>query len=272
MVERALRFIDENAKTPFFLYAAFTVPHFSSVDEDRDRFAVPSTAPYTDRDWDDKSKKYAAMVHLLDQAVGRLVDRVDTLGLMESTLIVFTSDNGGHEEVWKAFDTNGPLRGYKRHLTEGGIRVPFIVRWPGWVPAGSVSHDIIAFQDMMPTFAELAGLDCPQDIDGVSVLDAFLGEKSTKPRSYLYWDYGHCRRRYDQAVRLGRWKGIRFGRHSPVQLYDLSRDVGEEHNIAQAHPGIVKQIEGIMRNALTPSPRYPVGELYQGRPIWQKQH
>lgn len=271
LVERARRFIKENERRPFFLYAAFTLPHFSSADEDRDRFAVPTTAPYTDRDWDSKSKKYAAMVHRLDRAVGQIVDRVDTLGLKDSTLIVFTSDNGGHAEVWQDFDTNGPLRGYKRHLTEGGIRVPFIARWPGTVPSGKVSVEIIAFQDMLPTFAELSGVNCPPDLDGVSVLDAILGKTVVKPHPPLYWDYGHCRSRYDQAVRLGRWKGIRLGRHSAVQLYDLSHDVGEENDVARAHPDIVRQIEDAMRNAVVPSPRYPVGERYRGAPIWQKE-
>jgi arylsulfatase A-like enzyme len=270
LVDRALRFIDENHKTPFFLYAAFTLPHFSAADEDRDRFAVPSTAPYTGRDWDRKSKKYAAMVHRLDQAVGRIVDRVDARGLKESTLILFSSDNGGHAEVWEGFDTNGPLRGYKRHLTEGGIRVPFLVRWPGRVPDGRVSHEIIAFQDMLPTFAELAGAACPGNLDGISILRALLGQRLTEPRPALYWDYGHCRRRYDQAVRLGHWKGIRLGRHGPVQLYDLSQDVGEKNDVAQFHPDRVRQIEAIMQDAVVSSPRYPVGRLYRGEPIWQK--
>ena len=270
LVDRALQFIRESKDEPFFLYGAFTLPHFSADEEDKDRFAVPSTAPYTHMDWDDKAKKYAAMVHRLDGAVGRIVDLVDELDLARKTLIVFTSDNGGHAEVWKEFDTNGPLRGYKRHMTEGGIRVPFIARWPGTVPAGRVSHEIITFQDMMPTFAELAGATCPEEVDGTSVVDALRGGRVKHPHEYLYWDYGHCRTRYDQAVRMDKWKGIRLGRDSRLQLYDLDADIGEENDVSDEHPDVVRRLERIMDAAATPSDRYPIGELYQGKPIWQK--
>jgi arylsulfatase A-like enzyme len=271
MAERALAFIREAQNQPFFLYAAFTLPHFSADEEDPDRFAVPSTAPYTNTNWSEKAKKYAAMVHRLDGTVGRMVSLVDELGLSRDTLIVFTSDNGGHEEVGQDFDTNGPLRGYKRNLTEGGIRVPFIARWPGTVPAGRVSDEIVAFHDTMPTFAELAGVSCPAAIDGTSVAEALRGGRVKHPHEYLYWDYGHCRARYDQAVRLGPWKGIRLGRDGELQVYNLDEDLGETHDIADKHPEIVQRIEDIMDKAVTLSVRYPVGELYEGRPIWQKE-
>jgi len=270
MTERALQFIRDAKDKPFFLYGAFTLPHFSADEEDEDRFAVPSTAPYTRMNWSEKAKKYAAMVHRLDQAVGRIVDLVDDLGLRRETLIIFTSDNGGHAEVGRDFDTNGPLRGYKRHLTEGGIRVPFIARWPGMVPAGRVSEEIIAFQDMMPTLAELADVSCPEAIDGTSVLEALKGGRVKHPHEYLYWDYGHCRARYDQAVRLGPWKGIRLGQGGALQLHNLETDIGEEDDVADKHPDVVRRIEHIMSTAVTPSDRYPIGQLYQGQPIWQK--
>jgi arylsulfatase A-like enzyme len=221
-------------------------------------------------DWDAKARKYASMVHRVDNAVGRIVDLVDEMGLSENTLILFTSDNGGHAEVWREFDTNGPLRGYKRHMTEGGIRVPFIARWPGTVPAGRVSNEIIAFQDIMPTLAELAGAACPEKVDGTSVVEALRGGRVPHPHEYLYWDYGHCRTRYDQAVRIGKWKAIRLGRGGQLQLYDLEADIGEENDIADEHPDVVRQMERIMDTAATPSDRYPIGELYQGGPIWQK--
>ncbi|MHC4097535.1 MAG: sulfatase/phosphatase domain-containing protein, partial [Planctomycetota bacterium] len=195
---------------------------------------------------------------------------VDELGLKEKTLIIFTSDNGGHKTVWKEFNTNGPLRGYKRNLTEGGIRVPFIARWPGKVPAGKSSHEIIAFQDMMPTFAELAGVNCPDNIDGISVVNALLGGEVKNPHKYLYWDYGHCRSRYDQAVRLSNWKGIRLGRQNKIQLYDLSTDVSEETDVANMHPEVIGHIETIMQTAVNASERYSVGQRYTGGPIWKK--
>ena len=270
MTERALKYIRENKDHSFFFYGAYTLPHFSKKSEDPDGLAVPTTEPYTDKPWDEKSKKYASMLHMLDRDVGRIVDLVEELGLTDNTLIVFTSDNGGHEGVPAEIDTSGPLRGVKRHLTEGGIRVPMIARWPGKVPAGKTTDEIVAFQDMMPTFSELAGTEAPADTDGLSIVDTLMGGKLKTPHEYLYWDYGHCRDRYDQAVRLGRWKGIRLGRKSEVQLYDLDTDIGETKNIASKHAGIVKKIEGIMAEAVTPSERYQVGKKYTGKAIWKK--
>ena len=208
---------------------------------------------------------------MLDRDVGRIVQLVDDLGLKEKTLIIFSSDNGGHDNIWEGFDTSGPLRGHKRNLSEGGIRVPFIARWPGMAPAGRTSDEIIAFQDMMPTFAELAGGRAPENIDGTSVTAALAGGRVENPNKYLYWDYGHCRDRYDQAVRMGKWKGIREGEGGRIQLYDLSVDTGEINDIADQHPDIVQEINGIMATAVTPSEFYPIGEKYTGGAIWKKE-
>jgi len=272
LTERALKFIRESKDEPFFLYAAFTVPHFSARDEDPDGFSVPSTTPYTNRDWDTRSKKYAAMVHMLDRDVGRITDLVDELGLSENTLIVFTSDQGGHKTIHSRFHTSGPLRGFKRDLTEGGIRVPFVVRWPGRVPAGKTSDEVIAFQDMLPTFAALSGSKLKPLVDGLDVSAALFGGKPKAKRDYLYWDYGHCRgKQYAQAVRLGDWKGIRSLKDgNQLAPYDLDRDLGETTDVASAHPDIVRRIERIMDDAVTPDPRYEVGTTYRGKAIWQK--
>ena len=269
MADRALEFIDTHREQPFFLYGAFTLPHFSAPSEDPDGLAVPSTAPYSDRPWEAKAKKYAAMVHRLDKDVGRILDRLDQHGLTENTLVIFTSDNGGHDTIPAHLKTSGPLRGFKRDLSEGGIRTPFLAQWPGVIPQGAVSNELIAFWDMLPTFAELAGAPAPTGIDGISVTPALLGQQLPEPHAYLYWDYGHCRDRYDQAVRMGHWKGIRLGRGAPLELYDLAADIGEKNNLAASHPEIVAQLEALMENAVTPHPRYPIGELYQGGPIWQ---
>jgi len=270
LTERALQFIggSQNDERPFFLYVAYTLPHFSSADEDPDGLAVPSTDPYTDRDWDERSKKYAAMIGMLDRDVGRITRLVDDNGLSSETLIIFTSDNGAHAEVAPRFKTSGPLRGFKRDLTEGGLRVPFIARWPGTVPAHRISDEVIAFQDMLPTFAELAGAAAPEKIDGVSIVSALKGGKLDASREYLYWDYGHCRARYDQAVRWKKWKGIRLGREGKIQLYNLEADVGESHDVADQHPDVVRHIAHLMATAATPSDRYPIGQIYQGKPLW----
>jgi arylsulfatase A-like enzyme len=267
---RALDFIKDNKDQPFFLYAAFTLPHFSAPDEDPDGLTVPSTAPYADKPWSEKAKKYGAMIDKLDRDVGRIVALIEELGLTDNTLIVFTSDNGGHHETPEHLETSGPLTGFKRDLFEGGIRVPFIARWPGVVPAGATSREIVAFWDMMPTFAALAGTEAPPNLDGTSLVDALTGGPIADPHEYFYWDYGHCRDRYDQAVRIGNWKGIRLGRDADVQLYNLETDIGEEHDVAAQHPEIVARIEEIMKTAVTPSPRYPVGKKYEGKAIWQK--
>ena len=136
-------------------------------------------------------------------------------------------------------------------MTEGGIRVPFIASWPGKIPEGKISNEIIAFQDMMPTFADIAGAKVAEKIDGISVVDALLGRKQTQQHKYLYWDYGHCRNRYDQAVRIGKWKGIRLGQGGKIQLYNLENDIGEKNDLADTYPQIVHEIESIMKTAYT---------------------
>ncbi|MDF1737953.1 MAG: exo-alpha-sialidase [Verrucomicrobiales bacterium] len=271
MTEKALDFIRESKDKPFFFYAAYTLPHFSSKEEDKDGLAIPSTAPYTDQDWEEKAKKYAAMVHRLDRDVGRITAQIDELGLKENTLIIFTSDNGGHSTVAERFNTSGPLRGFKRDLTEGGIRVPFIARWPETIPAGKTSDEVIAFQDMMPTFAALAGGTAPEETDGLSILSALKGEKIEVERDYLYWDYGHCRRFYDQAVRWKKWKAIRSGKNEGrIELYNLDTDIHEDEDLAASHPDIVAKLATMMNSATTPSKLYPVGEIYKGGPIWTR--
>ncbi len=269
LTERSLRFIREaNSGSPFFLYIAYTLPHFSSRDEDKDGFGVPTTQPFADRDWDERSKKYASMVHMLDRDIGRIVNEVDAQGLGSNTLVIFTSDNGGHSTISKRFSTSGPLRGFKRDLTEGGIRVPFIARWPGTIPAKQTNKTVVAFQDMLPTFAELARTAPPTGIDGISIVSALRGKTPAERPGFLYWDYGHCRNRYDQAIRWKDWKAIRLGVTGDIQLYDLNTDISETQDIATNHPEVVRQISAMMTAASTPSDRYPIGQIYRGKPIW----
>ena len=269
LTDRALNFIRKAGEKPFFLFAAYTLPHFSSRDEDPDALAVPSTEPYSGRDWPESAKKYASMVHRLDHDIGRLVDLIDELELTENTLIIVTSDNGGHKTVWENFQTSGPLRGFKRDLYEGGLRVPFIARWPGTVPAGGTSDEVIAFQDLFPTLAAMAGIDSGKDLDGIDVSAALRGETLSTERDFLYWDYGHSRRFYDQAVRLGDWKGIRLGKDEGwIQLYDLASDIGESRDVSEEHPDVVTRIAAILDTASVPHPRYPIGEIYRGGALW----
>ena len=269
LTKRALQFIRDARDEPFFCYVAYTAPHFSSPSEDPTRLPTPSDEPYSDKPWDQQAKNYAAMVTRIDRDVGRIVELVDKLKLADKTLIVFTSDHGPWAGMPKLFNSSGPLRGEKRQVYEGGIRVPFIARWPGQVPAGKVSDELIAFWDILPTFAELANAQAPDDIDGISVVAALRGGEVEPPHEYLYWDYGHAREVYHQAVRMGKWKAVRHGVAGSIELYDLSRDLGETKDVSASHPQIVERIEHLMHTAVTPSPRYQVGTLYTGQPIWK---
>jgi len=259
--EKALTFIERNREDPFFLYLAYTIPHFSDYPKDSpEHFIVPSDEPYTNENWPQIAKNYAAMITRLDRDVGRIVELVKKLGIDENTIIFFTSDNGpykGSRIPIEFFGSNGILRGGKRDLYEGGIRVPMIVRWPGKIAPCQVSDQVWAFWDFLPTAAELAHLPVPKGIDGISMLPALLG-KPQKSHDYLYWDYGHVRKTYKQAVRMGAWKAVRVGINSPIELYNLKNDPSETTNVAAQHPEIVSRIERIMKEARTDSPDYPI--------------
>ncbi len=259
---KALTFIENNKQHPFFLYLAYTTPHWSDYDKNSaESQVVPSDAPYTDRDWPQVEKNYAAMVTRLDTDAGRIVDLLKTLGIDKNTIIFFTSDNGPSAERLhdvEFFNSNGPLRGVKRDLYEGGIRVPMVVRWPGRVAADRVSDQIWAFWDVMPTLAELAGLPVPKEIDGISMLPVLLGQEQNDQHDYLYWDYGHTRGNYSQGIRTGDWKGVRNGPGADIELYDLSQDLTESHDRAEQYPEVVSRIERFMNDAYRHSPDYPI--------------
>jgi len=264
MGEEARAFITANKDRPFFLYFAPTVPHAAlQVPEDSlaeylnvlpdtpyagDKGYLPHRAPHA---------AYAAMVTRLDREVGRLAQLVRDLGLDRDTLIVFTSDNGptfngGTDSAF--FESAGPFRGLKTMVYEGGIRVPMVARWIGKIPAGTVSAHASAFDDYMPTFAEMAGVARPAGIDGQSMLAALQGRASSKkPRDYLYWEF-----QGKQVVRMGSWKGIRDAATGAFELYDLAKDVGETSEVAAANPAIVSRLEGLMRAAHTDSPLFPL--------------
>jgi arylsulfatase A-like enzyme len=189
--------------------------------------------------------------------MGRLFAKLRELGIEDDTIVFFTSDNGPHREGGNNpdfFRSSGPLRGIKRDLYEGGIRVPMVVRWPGRVPAGAVSDQPWAFWDFLPTAAELAGANAPADIDGVSMAPAILrGERIERP--YLYWEFFEGG--FNQAVRTGDWKAVRKNQ-GDIELYDLASDLGETNNLAAERPEIVRRIEAILRAARTPSREWPV--------------
>jgi len=267
---RALDFIRRRRDRPFFCYIPFTIPHWELlVPEDslaEYRGKIPEAGPYLDprRHYADQATPraaYAAMITRLDRDVGRLLALLAELGLERDTVVFFSSDNGSAERLRKDefFRSCGPFRGHKQNLYEGGIRTPMIVRWPGRIPAGRVSDFPWAFQDFLPTAAELAGTPAPQGLDGISVLPTLLGRRQ-RGHEFLYWELP----RYDaksgtfpnerpmQALRMGRWKAVRPAPEAPLELYDLGRDAGETENLAGRRPELARRLESLMAGARTP--------------------
>jgi arylsulfatase A-like enzyme len=197
---------------------------------------------------------FAAMINILDDQVGEVLDKVHQLGIDENTLIIFTSDNGPHMEGGADpdyFDSNGPLRGYKRDLYEGGIRVPMIAYWPSKIQPNSTTDHISAFWDFFPTAVEIAGIEKDMtSIDGISFLPTLMGnQQQTHP--YLYWEF--LERGGRQAVRIDQWKGVRLNMakspDAPIELYRLTDDIGEENNLAEQYPEIVQKMDSMMTEA-----------------------
>ncbi|MEZ5352017.1 MAG: arylsulfatase [Bryobacteraceae bacterium] len=257
---RTLEFLKKKDERPFFLKLSLTIPHANN-EMGRDAvngMEVPSTEPYTSKDWPAPDKGFAAMVTRMDRDIGRILDTLKTTGQDENTLIIFTSDNGPHREGGHNpdfFDDNGPLRGIKRDLYEGGIRVPFLARWKGTIRAGSKSDHQLAFWDFLPTACELAGAAAPEGIDGISFAPELLGRPQRK-HDYLYWEFHE--RGFHQAIRQDDWKAVRLGPAKPIELYDLKRDLGETNDVAAANQPIVRKMEQLFAGARTESAEWPV--------------
>lgn len=277
--QRALEFIEQNKDRPFFLYLPYTIPHAELlVPEDSifDSFkgVFPET-PYEGVDYGEEGYRtgpygsqetphaaFAAMMTRLDRSVGDIMDKLEALGIDQNTVIMFSSDNGPHLEGGADpdfFDSNGPFKGYKRDLYEGGIRVPFIVRWPGQIAPGTVSDHISAFWDVMPTVAQVTGASAPPDVDGISFAPTLLGQNGQREHEFLYWEFHEQGGK--QAVRMGDWKAVRRNLvrdpDAPVELYDLSTDPGETRDVATDHPEIVGTMLEIMKREHTTSELFP---------------
>jgi arylsulfatase A-like enzyme len=258
----ALSFLDRHQREPFFLYLAYTIPHANNEmgSATGNGMEVPSDEPYTDRPWPQPQKNHAAMITRLDRDVGAVLQRIKDLGLDDDTIVFFSSDNGPHKEGGakpEFFQSSGSLRGIKRDLYDGGIRVPMLARWPGRIAAGSTSNLPWAFWDFLPTAAELAGAPIPPGLDGLSVTPALLGKLQDQPqREYLYWEFHEGG--FKQAVRLGNWKVVRPGTEAPIEVYEVTTDLNEQHNVADQHPDLVKRAEELFKSARTDSTEWPV--------------
>ncbi|MFT3705044.1 MAG: arylsulfatase [Agriterribacter sp.] len=278
--QQALSFIKENTKQPFLLFLTYTLPHAELLVPDdslyqqyKGKFVeTPSqgndygrnalVAGYASQAFPHAT--FAAMVSRLDKYVGEVMAQLKQSGIDENTLVIFTSDNGPHIEGGADpvfFNSAGGLRGVKRDLYEGGIRVPFIARWPGKIKAGTKSNYISALWDMFPTFAQIAALPAPANTDGISMLPIFTAAKVQPKHDWLYWEFHEDGGR--QAVRKGKWKAVRYNvkdSSSTVELYDLDVDRAEANNIAEKYPEIVRQLTVIMNEAHKPSAIFPFGK------------
>jgi len=272
--DEALKFIEKNKDTSFFMFYASPIPHAEllmpqeNIDAFKDKFLPEKQYKGTDNgekyrmgpygSQQDCHAAFAAMVSLLDMQVGEIVGKVKELGIADNTIIIFTSDNGPHQEGGADpdyFNSNGIYKGYKRDLYEGGIHVPMIAKWPAKIKAGSATDHISAFWDIMPTLADAIGKKLNHNIDGISFLPSLTGETEQKKHEYLYWEFHEKGGRI--AVRKGKWKGVKYNvlknPEKMIELYDLSKDPGETNNVASEYPDIVRELTNIMEQARTKS-------------------
>ena len=261
--EEALAFLKKDHQSPFFLYLAYTIPHGP--------YNPPSMGSYADKDWPDKAKKYAAMITLMDTDIGRIMNMLQTQGLDENTLVIFTSDNGAEiqvgknlmEDWYKLFNNNGGLRSGKRSVFDGGIHVPFIARWPNKINPG-VIDEVLAFQDIMPTMMELAGNKDKIKTDGRSIVPLLFDQGKFKPHDKLYWEFirqSKIKRGSQQAVldvKSG-YKAVRFGSEQAVKLYNIYRDPSESNRIYNKKRKI-KALTHYLDTVRTKSPLWPMEE------------
>lgn len=268
--EKALSFIEENSNQPFFLYYPTPLPHASLevteeflqmyLDENGESIfeEEPSAQNYHYVEQNMPKAAYAAMVTYLDYQVGEILQKLEELNIADNTLVIFTSDNGPHSEGGynhTMLNSNGNLRGGKRDLYEGGIRVPLIARWPGRIDSSQTSDHLSSFYDMMPTFAELAGINTPPGRDGISLVPTLFRTGNQEHHEYLYWEFHEQGGK--QAIRKEDWKAVRLGvhedRNAPIELYNLSEDISEENNIADQYPEIISEMDSLFRAAHIPS-------------------
>ena len=245
----ALDFIRRHEDGLFFLYLPYTIPHA--------KYEIPDTDPYTDMPWPKDAKVHAAMITRMDRDIGTIMGLLKRLNIDQNTLVFFCSDNGAAQRWEGTFDSSGPLRGRKGTMYEGGLRTPMIVRWPGKVPTARLNTTAVwYFADVLPTLADLAGAKPPPDIDGISIVPTLLGKKQNTSDRFLYWEFPSGG--FKQAVRWRNYKAIRLAPNKSLELYDLEKDLAEQHNIADQNPDVVEKIQNYLKTARTDSPNWPI--------------
>ena len=261
--EKALEFIENNKDTSFFLYLPYTLPHAN--DEawywNMIGMEVPDMMGYdTVAKWNEAQQAFAASISYLDRDVGKILTKLKDLGIEKNTIVIFTSDNGPHKEGGNdpaVSKSSNPFRGIKRDLYEGGIRIPMIAWWPTKIKAGSISDHISAFWDFLPTVCDLLDINEPINTDGISFLPTLLGKKQISHNN-LYWEFHEQNGK--QAVRYGNWKAVRLNvdsnENAPIELYNLSEDIGETNNVSSQYPEIIKEMVNIMNKEHTLSEEF----------------
>ena len=247
--DESIKFIRDNKDRPFFCYCAWTPPHGQwGIPEDE-----LAWLEFKDKPWPDvpkAAKVYAAMVKMVDRQIGQIFALLKELNIDENTIVFVCGDNGGRGGFGNFFDPNRYFRGQKGNLYEGGLRIPMIVRWPGKIKAGVVNDHLWYFPDVMPTLAELAGIEPPDNIDGISIVPTLLGERAAgrrqKMHKFLYWEH-----QQQVAVRMGNFKAIKPGKNKPFELYDLSRDISEQNDIADEYPEILAKMKAYAKQSHT---------------------
>lgn len=267
IMDEALAFIRESGDQPFFCFLPVTIPHAAMhVPES---YAAPFRTPfaqfenrigkYKGPDVRNPAAAFAGMMTKMDEDVGRVLTLLEEMGIENETVVLLSSDNGPHREgghLPDFFDSNGPFRGIKRDLYEGGIRVPLLVRWPGTVEAGTVSDQVSAHWDLLPTICEWAGVASLPATDGISLVPTLTGKRPQPQHEYLYWEFHEQGGK--RAVRFGDWKAVQRNVNRqpdpPIEIYDLANDPAEETDVSESHPEQVNRAREIFAEAHTPSP------------------
>ena len=280
MIHReAMKWLDrQDGRQPFFGIVTYTLPHAELVQPEDSILLRYQQKFFHDKTWGGSAgsrynpsvhthAQFAAMISRLDAYVGEVMEKLKEKGLEKNTIVIFTSDNGPHEEGGADpvfFGRDGQLRGLKRQCYEGGIRIPFIVRWPGKVPAGTVNGHQLAFYDLMPTFCELIGVKNyvkkyankkkkVDYFDGISFAPTLLGKEGQEEHEFLYWEFNET----DQiAVRMGDWKMV-VKKGTPF-LYHLATDIHEDHDVAEQHPDKIEKMKKIVQSQHVPNPHFSV--------------
>lgn len=284
IMDEALQFVRDNRQNPFFLFLPVTIPHAAMQAPEeamapwRKKFSQfeTKTGKYAGSEVKNPIAAFAAMMTIADDGIGQLMTLLKELNIDDNTIVLFSSDNGPHKEGGhdpEFFDSNGPLKGHKRDLYEGGIRAPLIARWPGKIKAGSTSDLISAHWDMLPTFCELAGTDVPAGIDGLSMVAELTGHGTLKKHEFLYWEF--YERGGKRAVRFDQWKAVQLNlkktdQTEGIELYDLSQDIGEENDVAASYPDIIRRAQQYFAAAHTPSEFWTFGQQKKRKPTVKK--